>query len=142
MNCAEEELFAFFSAFFPVLSHFLVLQGEPVKIFAAPFAVKIDARRKALESLLVQPFDAFENRVDVQPRNRAQCDCAELYKSRYVLFDGLETPGSAYGTAGEVVVMFWAVERKVNAEMFLFAKVKKLVVEQRAVCVDGELQNE
>ena len=129
MNCAEEKLFAFFAAFFPVLCHFLVLQRESVKFLAAPFAVEIDACRKALETLLVEPFDAFENRVDVQSRNRAQRYCAELYKSRYVLFDGLETPGSAYGTAGEVVVMLWTVERKVNAEMFFFTKIKKLVVE-------------
>lgn len=71
MNCAEEELVALFATRSPVFCHFLVLQGELVKIFAAPLAIKIDARRKALETLFVQPLNALEKRVDMGARDGA-----------------------------------------------------------------------
>ena len=71
VDCAEEELVAFFAAFSPVICHFLILQGELVKIFAAPFAIEIDACSEALESLFVQPLDAFDKCADVGSRDGA-----------------------------------------------------------------------
>ena len=114
VDCTKEELVAFLAACSPVLCHFLVLQGELVEIFACPFAVKIDARREALESMFVKPFDTFENCADVSACNSAQCDCAEFCKSGNVLFDRLETSGSAYSASGDVVMFFWPVEGKIK----------------------------
>ena len=71
MNRSDKDFIAFFAAFLPIFCHFLVLQGKPVKIVSAPFAIKIDACGKALESLFVQPFDALENSFDMWTRNCA-----------------------------------------------------------------------
>ena len=59
-----------------------------------------------------------------------------------MLFDGLETSRIVDGASGDVVVVFWPVVRKINAEFFAFAKVKEFIVEQRAVCIDRKLQFE
>ena len=142
MNCAEEELVAFFATCPPIFCHFLVLQGELVKIFACPFAVKIDTCGETLESLFVQPFDALEKRANMCTRDGAQCYSAEFHELWNVLFDGLETTRIADCASGDIVMVFWPVERKVNAEFFTFAKAKKFIVEQRSVCVDRKLQLE
>ena len=142
MNCSDKYFVAFFTAFLPVFSNFLVLEGEPVKVFACPFAVKIDTRGEALESLFVEPLDAFEQRVDMQSRDRAQGDRPEFCETWNVLFNILETAAVVNGAAGDVVMVLGTIERKVNAEMLLFAKIEKFVVEQRAVCIDGEIQLE
>ena len=39
-------------------------------------------------------------------------------------------------------MVFRAIKRKVNADMFLFAKIKKFVIEQRAVCIYCKVQLE
>ena len=69
MDCAEEDLVAFFATCPPIFCHFLVLQGELVKVFACPFAVKIDTCSETLESLFVQPFDALEKRANMYTRD-------------------------------------------------------------------------
>ena len=70
VNRPDKDLVTFFATFLPVQSHFLILDGEFVKIFAIPFSVKIDACGEAFKALFVQPFDAFKKRIDVFARNR------------------------------------------------------------------------
>ena len=61
-------------------------------------------------------------------------------ESSNVFLNVLETAAVIYGTARNVVVIFRTVERKVNAKMFAFAKVKERIVKKRAVRVDGKVE--
>ena len=100
------------TAFEPVLGHLAVLYGQLVKIVSGPLAVEVDRGGDTLESLRVQPFDAFGKRADMCPRDGAEGGGAELHEPRDILFDVLETPGIVDVTACDVVMVRRAVERK------------------------------
>ena len=76
------------------------------------------------------------------PRDGAEGGRPEFYKPRNIPFDILETAGAVYGAARDILVVFGAVERKEDGELFPLAQVQEFVIEKRPVRVDHKVEAE